>query len=130
MNKLNPQPSGSRRHDELESLGGQSGVYVIWKKLYAYIGSTSDLRARLRKHSVKFAGWEYVYQRLPIAQARQREGELIRKFAAKGFRILNQRHVAAVLQRAPGVSRQLAHARIKAGWDPVRARMTPPRRYK
>lgn len=128
MNYLNSNKAGSRRHDDLKSLEGVSGVYVIYRKPESYIGSTHNLRSRLRSHVRRFPGWGYVYQRLPIEQARQREKELIAKFRAKGFRILN---IATYSygERHPDVTPQLLHHRLKAGWDLERAKYTPPKKY-
>lgn len=121
---LNPNKSGSRRHDGLVHLHRVSGVYIIWKNKQVYIGSTRDLRTRLRYHSRRFAGWEYAYLRYPIAEARNEEARLIRKYIEKGFRFLNTRLEKSV-GRHPTVSRACYFNRIRMGWDPERARTTP-----
>lgn len=128
MNHLNSNKPGSRRHDGLKSLEGVSGVYVIYKKPESYIGSTKNLRSRLRSHVRRFPGWGYVYQRMPIEQARQREKELIAKFRKAGFQILNQT-IYSHGERHPDVTPQLLHHRIKAGWSLDRAKNTPPKKY-
>lgn len=127
--RLNPNNSGSRRHDNLNQFKGKSGVYLIWKNRQVYIGSTRDLRSRLRAHTSRFQGWEFAVQELPIKQARLREEELIRKFSSKKFQLLNVNRVLESLA-AHGVSRQLVYSRVKSGWTEERARTTPPRGYR
>ncbi len=129
MKTLNPNKNGSKRHDDLAHLDGESGVYVLYKRPNSYIGSTKDLRSRLRGHTKRFPGWYSVYQRMPIGKARERERELIQKFIESGFNILNQ-VIYSHGDRHSSVSPQTLKARLKAGWSLDAAKKTPARRYR
>lgn len=128
MNELNPNTPGSRRHYNLEHLKGVSGTYILRKGKNIYVGSTHNLQERLRYHSRKYRGWEFEYKKLPLEKARKLERELIKKFQQKGVKLDNI-NLYGLEKNHPDVSRQLFHARIKAGWDEARARTTPPRQY-
>lgn len=124
--KLNPALPGSRRHDDLKHLDKQSGLYVLWRGREVYVGSTHNLRSRLRAHSKRFAGWSFECQLLDITTARYKEAIWIGKYLSKGFRVHNTRLLKAA-QRHPSVSRACYHARVENGWDEKRARETPVR---
>lgn len=124
MKFLNPATPGSRRHDILSNYDRQAGVYAIWNKRKVYIGSTKNLRSRLRAHSKVFAGWEFDCQMTDITTARYKEKIWLRKFIAAGFEVLNcYRYESGI--RHPTVSRQCVYARLKAGWSLDRACKTP-----
>jgi len=126
--RLNSNPPGTRKHDDLKQFDRKAGVYLLLKGRQVYIGSTRDLRARLRSHASRYGGWEVIAEPMPLRQARAKEGELIRAFVTAGkFKILNTNRVLESLRI--GVSRQLFHARMKRGWSEQQARTTPPRGY-
>ncbi len=122
--RLNHNKAGSRLHTELATLDSRAGVYAIYKDLQVYIGSTKDLRSRLRAHTRRFCGWEFIYREFDITEARRRESIWIQRFKEKGFEIINHKLLQSI-GRHPTVSRSCFHNRIKMGWSPERARTTP-----
>lgn len=124
--RLNHNKPGSRLHTELTTLDSRAGTYAIWKDLQVYIGSTNDLRSRLRAHTKRFCGWEFIYREFDIATARRKEAIWIRRFVEKGFTVINNKHLQSI-GRHPTVSRACFHNRIRIGWSPERARSTPKR---
>ena len=127
MKRLNPAIPGSRQHDSLKNLDNQSGVYALWNRKKVYVGSTKNLRSRLRAHSKIFAGWEFEYQMADIDTARYKEKIWIKKFAAAGFEVLNTYRYESAM-RHPLVSRQLVYSRLKSGWSLDLACKTPPKK--
>lgn len=126
--RLNPNIPGSRKHDGLKHLEGVSGLYVIWKAKQVYVGSTRNLRSRLRSHSKRFAGWEVTIQELDITAARYKEAIYIRKLVARGDIVVLNTYLLPSAGRHPSVSRACYFNRLRIGWAEDRARKTPVRK--
>ena len=123
--------TGARDYGHIPSF---PGAYLLHKDNKCYVGSSKNLRSRLRSHaSSRFADWEMRY--FPDERYRLREQKIIEALLAENIELVNIRACCEVTYEVPyikprnprsllsrcrlaEVSYATARSRIKNGNDP------------
>lgn len=87
MKRFNSNPTGARRHYNLEEYDGKPGVYILRTARGLYVGSSKNLRSRLRQWALLLPGHEFAAY--PCTDYREAEQRMIDRIRARGHRVTN-----------------------------------------